>query len=75
MHDTNRISAELHGRAQRWPQYESLPGQQELFSEWENGPSVQNRNCPTQRCELFETGKDLPGAMERDQTIFWDVYS
>ena len=73
MHDTTRTSAELRGWAQRWPQYESLPGQQELFSEWGNEPSAKNCNCPTLRCELFETGKDLPGVAERDQAIFWDV--
>jgi len=26
-----------------------------------------------QRRELFYTGKDLPGAKEREQVILWDV--
>ena len=75
MHDTTSTSTDLRGWAQSGKQYESLPGQQELFSEWEKDPATHNCSFSTPRCELFETGKDLPGAAERDQAIFWDVCS
>lgn len=73
MHDTTRTSVDLCGWTQRWPQYESLPGQRELFSECENEPSNGGRIYSSQQSALFDTGKDLPGATERDQAIFWDV--
>jgi len=55
------------------PQYESLPGQQPLFSEREGDRTTDTRHS-TARChELFETGRDLPGAAETDQSLLWDV--
>jgi hypothetical protein len=52
----------------RWDQlpgpYKPLPGQMDLFAD---GPD------PLASNELFETGRDLPGAGERDQEILWDV--
>ena len=55
------------------PQYESLPGQQQLFSEREGNPTS-DAQPGTARChELFETGRDLPGAAETDQALLWDV--
>ena len=57
----------------RLPQYESLPGQRQLFSEREGNPTTDTRDR-TARCrELFETGRDLPGAAETDQVLIWDV--
>lgn len=73
MPDTANTSAELREWDQHWQQYESLPGQRELFAEWEYEPSTHDPSCSSGRCELFDTGKDLPGAAERDQAIFWDV--
>lgn len=73
MPDTTNTSADLRERDQHWQQYDSLPGQRELFAEWEHNASAQDPSYSCGRCELFDTGKDLPGAAERDQAIFWDV--
>jgi hypothetical protein len=73
MHDTTNTSTELRGCAQHGRQYESLPGQKQLFSERESGPTIAGLFGRAQRRELFETGKDLPGAAETDQSILWDV--
>ena len=54
-------------------QYESLPGQKQLFPECEGDLTTDTSNEMTLRHELFETGKDLPGAEETDQSILWDV--
>ena len=56
-------------------QYQSLPGQRPLFSEQEEdcGSTFSGRNHLHWRRELFDTGKDLPGAEERDQAILWDL--
>lgn len=54
----------------RWDQspnpHKPLPGQLDLFGDEEayRAPSG---------TELFDTGRDLPGAGERDQGIIWDV--
>jgi hypothetical protein len=73
MHDTTNASTDLRGWARHGQQYESLPGQQLLFSERESDLISNHPVHPARRPELFETGKDLPGAMETDQAIFWDV--
>jgi hypothetical protein len=48
--------------------YESLPGQMELFGD---GDDEARQTDPFG--DLFETGRDLPGARERKQTIIWDL--
>jgi hypothetical protein len=55
------------------PRYESLPGQKQLF--WERAGELNSDVLvgTTPGRELFETGKDLPGAAERDQAILWDL--
>jgi hypothetical protein len=55
------------------PKYESLPGQQQLFAERELGHDSAVHYRADSRCELFDTGKDLPGADETAQAIFWDL--
>ena len=46
-----------------------LPGQRTLFRmDIQEGTSD-----PVGHPELFETGRDLPGASERSQRILWDV--
>lgn len=57
--------------APQW--HPSLPGQKQLFSYPENLAThvadVRNES----RRELFNTGRDLPGAHETAQAILWDV--
>ncbi len=57
--------------------HEPLPGQKNLFDvdslesfvpQCGNDPSQ-----PVGQSELFDSGRDLPGAGERDQAILWDV--
>lgn len=55
------------------PPYESLPGQKQLFSEREGDLNSDTLVCTKPCRELFDTGKDLPGAEERDQAILWDL--
>ena len=43
-----------------------LPGQVGLFE-------YRQRIDDDGQVELFDTGRDLPGAEERDQSILWDV--
>ncbi|QEG35110.1 hypothetical protein [Bythopirellula goksoeyrii] len=51
----------------RTPKY--LPGQRSLFCVEPVPEVVSAESTP----ELFYTGKDLPGAKEREQVILWDV--
>jgi hypothetical protein len=46
--------------------YEPLPGQIGIF---EYRPVVRDDEHP----ELFDTGRDLPGAEEHAQRILWDI--
>ena len=48
--------------------YESLPGQMELFSDEDEAAC-----SPVSFGDLFDTGRDLPGARERGQKIIWDL--
>ncbi len=48
--------------------YEPLPGQRGLFEVVPSQPA----QGPGQG-ELFDTGRDLPGAEEKSQRIIWDV--
>jgi hypothetical protein len=75
MSDTTEISAHSIVWGQRRPQYESLPGQQPLFAEheWSCNSAIGAPFLAFARRELFDTGKDLPGADERDQAILWDL--
>ena len=66
-------SVEIWGRNLPQSKYESLPGQQQLFSEREGDSNSDTVVCTTPCRELFDTGKDLPGAEERDQAILWDL--
>jgi hypothetical protein len=54
---------------------ESLPGQLSLFHEAAplKMDPAEIEITARQRRELFYTGKDLPGAKEREQVILWDV--
>jgi hypothetical protein len=56
----------LDGWDRRPQRIEPLPGQAGLF---EYRPSVTVDGRP----ELFETGRDLPGALESEQRLFWDI--
>ena len=53
----------------------SLPGQLPLFGD-EGGPVqiLTAEEIANGQAELFYTGKDLPGAVETDQVILWDVF-
>ena len=57
--------------------HEPLAGQQSLFDLQTLMPIVQACGAdtaqPGDQRELFESGRDLPGASERDQRIIWDV--
>lgn len=66
-------SVEIWRRNLLQSQYESLPVQQQLFSEREGDSNSDTLACVTPCRELFDTGKDLPGAEERDQAILWDL--
>ena len=56
--------------------HQSLAGQQNFFDEHgeeaRSDPILVSFPCGDS-FELFETGRDLPGAKETDQSIFWDV--
>ena len=58
--------------------FEPLAGQQSLFDLQTLMPIV--IECDTDTAEasdqrdLFESGRDLPGASELDQRIIWDVH-
>jgi hypothetical protein len=58
--------------------HEPLPGQQCLFDLQTLMPIVQapgaDKAQPNDQRDLFESGRDLPGASERDQRIIWDVH-
>jgi hypothetical protein len=45
---------------------EPLPGQIEMFV-------YQPYLAPNGQAELFDTGRDLPGAEEENQRLIWDV--
>ena len=62
------LRIETPGWEWRPNRYESLPGQMDLFGE-ERGIETESESLG----ELFETGRDLPGARERDQQIIWDI--
>ena len=66
-------SVDFMGRILAQPRYESLPGQKQLFSEREGDLNSNTLIGTTPGRELFDTGKDLPGATERDQAILWDL--
>ena len=57
--------------------HEPLAGQINLFDVDTLKASVPQTNHeaspPGHQPELFTTGRDLPGAAERSQQIFWDV--
>ena len=57
--------------------HEPLPGQMPLFDVDTLEPSRQGDYeetfVPVGDPELFETGRDLPGASEGSQRILWDV--
>ncbi len=57
--------------------HEPLAGQQNLFDLQMLMPIVQANGAdtaqPGDQRDLFESGRDLPGASERDQGIIWDV--
>ena len=66
-------SVDYLGRNLPQSQYESLPGQKQLFSEREGDLNSDTLVCVRSCRELFDTGKDLPGAEERDQALLWDL--
>jgi hypothetical protein len=66
-------SVDFWGRNLPQPRYESLPGQKQLFSERACDLNSDALVGTTPGRELFDTGKDLPGAAERDQAILWDL--
>jgi hypothetical protein len=57
--------------------HEPLAGQQSLFDLQTRMPIVQACGAdtaqPGDQRDLFESGRDLPGASERDQSIIWDM--
>ena len=69
---------DLSGWDQLPKRHEPLAGQQSLFDLQTLKPFVQacgtDTNQPGDPRDLFETGRDLPGAAERDQRIIWDVH-
>lgn len=58
--------------------HKPLPGQQSLFDLQTPMPIVEACSAdtahPEDQLDLFESGRDLPGASERDQRIIWDVH-
>jgi len=66
---------DLSGWDQLPKRHEPLAGQQSLFDL--QTPIVQacgaDTDHPGGQRDLFESGRDLPGASERDQRIIWDV--
>ena len=69
---------DLSGWDQLPKRHEPLAGQQSLFDLQTLKPFVQacgtDTTQPGDPRDLFETGRDLPGAAERDQRIIWDVH-
>ena len=67
---------DLSGWDQLPKRHEPLAGQQNLFDLQTLMPIAQacgdTAKTSDQR-ELFESGRDLPGASERGQRIIWDV--
>jgi hypothetical protein len=59
-------TSDLDGWNQLPQRIEPLPGQAGLF---EYRPRIE----PAGQGELFDTGRDLPGAQESDQRLFWDI--
>jgi hypothetical protein len=55
------------------PHHESLPGQRPLFTEDDQLNTFAEKSAENLNGELFNTGKDLPGAKETLQAILWDV--
>ncbi len=68
---------DLSGWDQLPKRHEPLAGQQSLFDHQTLRPLVQacgtDTAQPGDQRDLFESGRDLPGASERDQCIIWDV--
>lgn len=69
---------DLSGWDQLPKRHEPLAGQQNLFDPLTLKPIAQACDADTTRPgdqrDLFESGRDLPGASERDQRILWDVH-
>ncbi len=69
---------DLSGWDQLPKRHEPLAGQQSLFDLQTLKPTVQacgaDKAQPGDQRDLFESGRDLPGASERDQRIIWDVH-
>jgi hypothetical protein len=59
----------LHGWDRQPQRRDPLPGQQSLFPSPVSEAFTEGRYGP----ELFDSGRDLPGADETDQQILWDV--
>jgi hypothetical protein len=55
------------------PFHKSLPGQRPLFTEDDQLNTFAEKSAENLNGELFNTGKDLPGAKETLQAILWDV--
>ena len=75
MTDSKYQAAQVENWGESAKTLESLPGQLSPFHE--KAPLELDRAeiemTARQRRELFYTGKDLPGAKEREQVILWDV--
>ena len=56
-----------------FPYHESLPGQRPLFAGDDLLNTSAEESAENLNGELFNTGKDLPGAKETLQAILWDV--
>ena len=70
---------DLSGWDQLPKRHQPLAGQQSLFDLQTLKSFVQACGADTahpggQKVDLFESGRDLPGAAERDQRIIWDVH-
>ena len=63
-----QVNRDLAGWEQIPKPIKSLPGQLELFGNADDGSCLSAFHG-----ELFETGRDLPGAAERRQRIIWDI--
>ena len=68
---------DLTGWDRRPERHEPLEGQMDLFDVGTLESFVPQCNDdpsqPVDQAELFATGRDLPGAGEREQHIIWDV--
>jgi hypothetical protein len=60
-------------RENLFPFHKSLPGQRPLFTEDDQLNTFAEKSAENLNGELFNTGKDLPGAKETLQAILWDV--